>query len=389
MMTRGFLIIGVFTLATCSIAFAGTWYVKADGTGDAPTIQAGIDSAAIWDTVMVADGVYVGDGNRDISFRGKMIVVQSESGFPEQCVIDCGGPESGAHRGFHFGSGADRTSILEGFTITGGNEDVLFDGGGAIYFGDNSRPTIRNCIFEDNFGAWGGAIICKVRSAPVFEACHFVGNSVRYDGGAVDCQIDSYPSFTNCTFADNVAPAYGGAVIASDGASPSFTNCLFIGNHAALDGGALFFTEDTAPTMVSCTLCFNSAGRWGGGILCKYTQFSVLNTIIAYCTNGDAVYCGTSGAVNLSCCDVYGNADGDWIGCISGQYGVDGNISEPPLFCDPDSGDFTLDEISPCAPDNSPQACGLIGALPPGCAHAGVPPQGQEATWGAIKATYK
>jgi hypothetical protein len=33
---------------------ARTWYIKEDGTGDAPTIQAGIDSAAHPDSVLVA-----------------------------------------------------------------------------------------------------------------------------------------------------------------------------------------------------------------------------------------------------------------------------------------------------------------------------------------------
>jgi hypothetical protein len=33
-------------------AQARTWYVKSDGTGDAPTIQAGIDSAAVGNKAM-------------------------------------------------------------------------------------------------------------------------------------------------------------------------------------------------------------------------------------------------------------------------------------------------------------------------------------------------
>jgi len=39
-------------------AFGRTWYIKADGSGDAPTIQAGVDLAAAGDIVLVASGSY-------------------------------------------------------------------------------------------------------------------------------------------------------------------------------------------------------------------------------------------------------------------------------------------------------------------------------------------
>ena len=39
-----------------------TWYIKLDGTGDAPTIQAGVDSAQDGDDVLVAAGDPVSDG---------------------------------------------------------------------------------------------------------------------------------------------------------------------------------------------------------------------------------------------------------------------------------------------------------------------------------------
>jgi hypothetical protein len=84
---------------------------------------------------------------------------------------------------------------------------------------------------------------------------------------------------------------------------------------------------------------------------------------------------------------VYGNAGGDWVGCIEDQYGINGNISEDPLFCDPETGDFRLQEGSPCGPFSPPnEECDLIGAWPVGC---GPPTATQQTTWGRIKAAYR
>jgi hypothetical protein len=97
------------------------------------------------------------------------------------------------------------------------------------------------------------------------------------------------------------------------------------------------------------------------------------------------VFCGDAGSSpTLICCDLYGNEGGNWIGCIADQYGVNGNMSEDPLFCDPDNEDFTLREDSPCAPANS-GGCGLIGAVPVGCGATALEPT----TWGAIKASFE
>lgn len=104
------LIIG-FALFCCQ-AYAETIHVP----GDRPTIQAGIDAAVHGDTVLVADGCYSGDGNRDIDFQGKAIEVVSENG-SEFTVIDCGAIISDYHRGFYFCNGETNQSKLDGFRV--------------------------------------------------------------------------------------------------------------------------------------------------------------------------------------------------------------------------------------------------------------------------------
>ena len=111
----------------------------------------------------------------------------------------------------------------------------------------------------------------------------------------------------------------------------------------------------------------------------------MLGTIVAFSVSGEGVHTYEGGGT-LRCCDIYGNAGGDWIGSIAGQLGLDGNISEDPLFCDPETLDFTLHPDSPCAPFTPPNPeCDLIGAWPVGCS----PTPMLETTWGAMKALFR
>jgi hypothetical protein len=100
---------------TASIANAKVWYVKPDGTGDAPSIQAAVDSTTPPDTVMLASGVFTGPGNRDVNFRGKAITLMSESG-AASTIIDCEGLGGGIVFNGNEGSG----SVLSGITVTNG-----------------------------------------------------------------------------------------------------------------------------------------------------------------------------------------------------------------------------------------------------------------------------
>ena len=83
------------------------------------------------DTVIIAPGIYTGDGNRDIDFLGRAITVRgtdpTDPAVIQDTVINCQGTELSPHRGFYFHSVEANDSIVEGLTIVNGYAD---QGGG-------------------------------------------------------------------------------------------------------------------------------------------------------------------------------------------------------------------------------------------------------------------
>jgi predicted outer membrane repeat protein len=281
-------------------AGAVTLHVSPDGSGDYLTIQAAVNAAGDGDVILLASGVFQGDGNRDISMYLKNVTITSEPGNPMQAVIDCQGSHADPHRAF-----------------------VIFGGQPVI----ESISMINGDPGEGNGG--GGAVIANY----------------NYDGA----------TFANCVFARNSSGG-GGAIAMGDGVM-TLVSCTFYANESTFDvgGGALY------------------VGDWG------YVTLS--NCIIAFGAGGGAI-CSSGELVQLTCCDVFGNVDGDYVWSIADQLGQNGNISEDPLFCDPASLDLQLHSDSPCAPGGD---CGLIGAQPVGCGSTPV----ETDTWGAIKALYR
>lgn len=140
---------------------------------DESTIQAGIDAAVDGDTVLIADGLYTGPGNRDIDFEGKTILVTSENG-AEATIIDCGGTSVEAHRAFHFHKGERPQTLVRGLTIRGGY--FAWEYGGGILC-EHASPTIADCIFEGNVAYHGGAVYCADSSAARILNSLFVDNT--------------------------------------------------------------------------------------------------------------------------------------------------------------------------------------------------------------------
>lgn len=101
----------ILALVVSAFAQAGTIRVP----WNYPTIQQAIDAAQTGDIVVVSDGIYTGEGNKNLDFKGKKITVTSLNG-PASTIIDC----EGSGRAFYFHSGETPDSVLSGFTIRNG-----------------------------------------------------------------------------------------------------------------------------------------------------------------------------------------------------------------------------------------------------------------------------
>ena len=206
-MQRRMLLVGLM-LVIPAVVSATTYVVDPHGTGDFPTIQAAVDAVVNGDIIELTDGVFTGPGNCDVDYRGKEITIRSQSGSAETCVVDCDAGPGDHRRAFVFFNGEHPEAILDGITITRGFADW---GGGIFCGGEDTAPTIRNCIFRDNEALGeGGALCCDMVVTPLIQGCLFESNT-SYDGGAVSSCTMAFPTFEQCTFVGNHAHL-GGAV---------------------------------------------------------------------------------------------------------------------------------------------------------------------------------
>jgi len=212
-----------------------SWYVHPEGTGDAPTIQAAIDISTHGDTVVVLDGTYTGAGNRDLELGGRLHLLVKSANGPQSTIIDCEGTDIDRRRGFTFTGGEDETVVIDGFTIRNGYGPTVdgnpTGGGMLLYF---SSPTIKNCVFTNNYAVLGGAVFAR--------------------------ETDS--RFINCTFAGNEGQ-YGAALSATFYGNYNLENCIVAFNEP---GAAVFCYASGSAALSCCDVYGNVGGDWTGCI---------------------------------------------------------------------------------------------------------------------------
>jgi hypothetical protein len=225
---------------------------------------------------------------------------------------------------------------------------------------NSPTATIRNSVFLNNYQSNGG-------------------------GGAIYIEFYDTVEISGCRFEGNVSTGTAGAFQnASLTGTVSVHDNVFLANHAngggtggALHlGGASITVERN--TFFRCTQVFPS---WGGSAVVLEGGSSLFsNNVVFECSGGTGAVRKEAGSVTSDCNVFWMNPDGDLDGIPSGPLD---RVTDPG-FCDPDSGDLTVHETSPCLPANS-GGCGLIGGEGMGCGAVSV----ESESWGAIKGKYR
>ncbi len=265
--------------------------------GDSATIQAGINGANGGDTVLVADGVYKGEGNRDIDFGGRKIVLMSENGY-DFTHIDCEGSEQEPHRGFIFHTAEDSSTVVDGFWIRNG---YAISGGGMLIY--NSMPIIKNCRITDSQAIstsvfdGGGAIY--VTTDIHIDSCIFENNYSNQLGGAIISEGQGNPTVKNCIFRNNSARSAGGAYYCGSrlmGSSDSLMNCIFVDNYADNRAGAIYLALGCSAYTYNCRFVRNSAKWYGGAIHSRINDSRIIGCVF------DSNWTNSGGAIYITQC---------------------------------------------------------------------------------------
>ena len=95
----------------------------------------------------------------------------------------------------------NEATVLDGFTITGGNHHGMYN--------KNGSPTIIDCTFSSNWTEYWGGGLCNENGNPNIKQCTFIQNSAKYGGGIWNSKGSSF--VTSCIFNGNSAK-YGGGI---------------------------------------------------------------------------------------------------------------------------------------------------------------------------------
>ncbi len=337
---------------------AVTIIVDGDGGGDFLTIQEGIAAASDGDSVLAAPGIY----RESIDFRDKGIVVKSIEG-PETTIID--GEDWSAEVVILAAIENGNTALCD-FTIQKGMIGVYIFGG----FG---TPLISGNIIKDN----NNAILALGTMSMSPRICNNQIVENHGDWSTLNFYF-STPFMANNLIADNWSSSHEGTIclwyIPTSGGDSATTRSdteyvgalvnNIISNNGFRDAVCVWAGDEFYKLYFINNLIYSNAEN---GMIIGYNTISMNNTVILNGQTGISSGGGRDGLIinNIIACndryglknsslhkfnDVWNNGIADYYQCSPGP----GDISEDPLFKDPDNENFHLMPDSPCIDAGTP-----------------------------------
>ncbi len=300
----------------------GSNYVDAarpDDSGDGlswatakKTIQAAVDVVRDDGTVWVTNGVYDTGGAVTPGYSlanrvciTKPVTVRSVNGAEVTSIKGAGPIGNSAIRGVFISNGGSLIgfTVTNGYTKSSGSLTVERSGGGVAVAGDG---VVSNCILRGN-------------------SAHYYGGGARLNNGG---------ALNNCILIDNLAVNAGAGACLSEGGE--LNNCMITGNSAGSSSGGVFCWN--GGTVNNCTLSGNSANSIAGGVRLYYG--GVLNNSIVWNNTAPS-------EINIRK-DGSGNIIRHTCASDGLTHGVDGCITNNPLFQNAANSNYQLQVSSPC-----------------------------------------
>ena len=246
------------------------------------------------------------------------------------------GEDTQADNSYHVVDISDSpaSTVIDGFTITGGQADgdggfSRQDHGGGFYGDTNASATLQNLTIQNNFAA--------------------------DDGGGIHIDSNSGITVNSVIFNNNSSGASGGAISAT-GNDLNVFNSLFINNQGAGDGGGAIYTGLITTTNIVGNTFYNNQGGDSDDFFDDSSSFdgrTISNNIFADNNAIDSTkiffdysVSPPANGLNINSNIIDGTAGFRRNGVELSNFG-EGNINEDPLFVNPENNNFRLSLNSP------------------------------------------